>query len=395
MAEHELTTVLVLGPMQPALDDDGRILEDPRTAQLTRLVVSITADLMNAEPALGQIVVDHPDSNTFASIIPGILTKIEAADLVILDLSIGSQNVMYELGLVHALGLPYILTTKDSRPPFYVRNSFCVGRFERLEPFDAQYNPHALLRSRIGDFLHSLGDSPGAGGDPESFATNPVTDYFQGLPVVDISAPAGLAAGYWRNAVRRFVRLGGYFDPPHRRVTFSNLRPDKTEVQRELKIRHFVAVEPAGILAETPSEDFDRLRTTLSAHGYRITKGAIHQANDLDLRKFDVDFLGRVQPDGSLEIVEPGVVIDIPTTLYALQYSPRVLRIDDGPMGGPQGGAVLGRLRRRRYTHMLDRFNRIMRHFLRRDEAKGHGHQVHFVKLTDLPALLETLVLDG
>ncbi len=64
-------------------------------------------------------------------------------------------------------------------------------------------------------------------------------------------------------------------------------------------------------------------------------------------------------------------------------------------MGGPQGGAVLDELRRRRYSHMLDRFNRITRHFLQRDEAKGRGHEVHFVKLGDLPALLETLASEG
>jgi hypothetical protein len=395
MADPEPITILVLGPMQPGLDDAGNIVEDPRTAQLTRLVSAIAEDLVTTEPALGPIVVDQPDSNTSASIIPGILTKVEAADLVILDLSGGSQNVMYELGLVHAVGLPYILTTKDSGPPFYMLNIFCIGNFERLEPLDPQYNPHSLLRSRIREFLRSLRDSSGASGDPDSFATNPVTDYFQGLPVVDISAPAGLAAGYWRNAVRRFVRVGGYFDRPDRRVTFSDLLPDKTEVQRDLKIRHFVAVEPVSILAETPEEDFDLLERTLADHGFRTTKGTIHQANELDMRKFDVGFLGRIQPDGSLEIVEPGVVIDIPTTLYALQYSPRVLRIDDGPAGRPQGAAVLDRLRRRRYGNMLDRFNRIMRHFLRRGDARGHERQVHFVTLAELPALLETLVREA
>ena len=64
-------------------------------------------------------------------------------------------------------------------------------------------------------------------------------------------------------------------------------------------------------------------------------------------------------------------------------------------MGGTQGGAVLDKLRRRRYSHILDRFNWIMRHFLRRDEAKGLGHQAHFVKLVDLPALLEALASEG
>ena len=244
MADPEPTTILVLGPMQPGLDAAGNVVEDPRTAQLTRLVSAIAEDLVTTEPALGPVVVDQPDSNNFATIIPGILNKVEAADLVILDLSGGSQNVMYELGLIHALGLPYILTTRDSGPPFYMLNIFCIGNFERLEPLNPQYNPHSMLRLRIRVFLRSLRDSSGASGDPDSFAANPITDYFQGLPVVDISAPAGLAAGYWRNAVRRFVHVGGYFDRPEQQVTFTDLSPDKTKVERQLRIRHFVAVRP-------------------------------------------------------------------------------------------------------------------------------------------------------
>ena len=111
------------------------------------------------------------------------------------------------------------------------------------------------------------------------------------------------------------------------------------------------------------------------------------------MRPFGVDFLCRIQPDDSLEIVEPGVVIEIPTTLYALQYSPRVLRIDDGP--AVQGGAVLDRLRQRRYANMLDRFTRIMGHFLRRGDAKGRERQVHFVPFAELPALLQTLAAEA
>jgi hypothetical protein len=395
MADPEPTTILVLGPMQPALDGAGNVVEDPRTAQLTRLVSAIAEDLVTTAPALGPIVVDQPDTNAFASIIPGILTKVEAADLVILDLSGGSQNVMYELGLVHALGLPYILTTKDSGPPFYMLGIFCIGNFERLGPLDPQYNPHSLLLVRIREFLRSLRDSSGKSGDPDSYATNPMTDYFQGLPVVDISAPAGLAAGYWRNAVRRFVRVGGYFDRPDQEVTFAGLPPDKTEVEKKLLIGHFVAVQPISFLDETPEADNRRLQRILADNGYRTTKGTIGQVEELDMRPFGVEFLGRIQPDGSLDIVEPGIVIDIPSTLYALQYSPRVLRIDDGPAGGTQGAAVLDRLRRRRYSNMLNRFNRIMRQFLRRGDAQGHARQVHFVTLAELPALLETLVAEA
>jgi hypothetical protein len=265
-------------------------------------------------------------------------------------------------------------------------NIFCITNFENIEPFDPQYAPHRQLRVRIREFLRSVRDSHG---DPNSFATNPVTDYFRGLPVVDISAPAGLAAGYWMNAVRRFVRLGGYFDREHL-VTFS--LPNKTESQQNLRIRHFVAVEPVETLAETESNDRRRLEATLADHGYGMRKGVIPYVDEQDLRPFAGNFLGRVGPDGSFELVQPAIVIDMPTTLYALQYSPRVIRIGDNPLGVPEDRTVLARLRRRRYYEMLDRFYRIMRYLMDRSDARGRDDRVHFVKLAGLPDLLNRLV---
>jgi hypothetical protein len=384
-ATPEVVTILVLGPMREELDEAGYVVAEARTAQLGRLVQAIVDDLRTAEPELGPIDVDEPHGNPLATIIRGILDKIEAADLVILDLSDGSQNVMYELGLVNAFGLPFVLTTKHNAPPFYMANIFCISNFEKIVPFDPQYSPHRDLRVRIRDYLRSLRDIHG---DPNSFASNPVTDYFGRLPVVDISAPAGLAAGYWMNAVRRFVRSGGYFDRDNM-VTFS--RPDKTEFQQKLSIDDLVVVEPVETLAESEWRDRKLLEATLADHGYGMRKGVIPYVDPQDLRAFGGNFLGRVQADGSLEVVQPAIVIDMPTTLYALQYSPRVMRIGDDPLGAAQNRTLLARLRRRRYYDMLSRFYRIMHYLIDRGEAKGQADHVHFVKLAELPGLLNRL----
>jgi hypothetical protein len=386
VAAPEVVTILVLGPMTEDLDDARHVVADARTAQFGRLISDIAEDLISAEPELGPVYVDQPDDNRSAAIIKGILEKIEAADLVILDLSGGSQNVMYELGLVNAVGLPFILTTKDKSPPFYMANIFCISKFKTIVPFDPQYGPHRHLRVRIREYLRSVRD---AQGDPNSFATNPVTDYFHGVPVVDISAPAGLAAGYWMNAVRRFVRLGGYFD---RENLVTLTLPDRTEVQQNLRIGHFVAVEPVETLAETEPRDRKRLEDTLIGHGYGMRKGVIPYVDEQDLRQFVGNFLGRVEPDGSFELVQPAIVIDMPTTLYALQYSPRVMRIGDNPLRAAQDRTVLTRLRRRRYYDMLDRFYQLMNYLMDRSDARGHDDHVHFVKLAGLPSLLDDLM---
>jgi hypothetical protein len=382
----ELITILILGPMTPTADVDGNVVQPARTAQLTQFVRTIVEDLVRQYPTLGPVAVDTPDVIAASTIIPGVLTKIEGADVALLDLSGNSQNVMYELGLVNALGMPFILTTSGDNPPFYMRNINCVTNLQQLDRFISTNEKHSALRDRIELFLRSV---RGSNDNPDDFAANPITEYFRGLPVVDISAPAGLAAGYWRNAVRRFVRVGGYFDRPDAQVAFPELQ---TGTPDQLLIRHFVAVQPISFLDETPEADDRRLASTLADIGYRTTNGIISKESALDMRVFGGNFLCRLRPDDSFELVLPGIVIDIPSTLYALQYSPRVMRIGRAQLGRLHGRASLDQLRRRRYSDMLDRFNGIMDYYLDQDDARGHASQVHFVTLDELPALLATLV---
>jgi hypothetical protein len=378
--------VLILGPMRPV--KEGREAPSSRTLQLTALIHGIAAERAARLGSDAGFRVEGPDANSSADIIPGILTKIERADLVILDLTGGSTGVMYELGLVHALGLPFICLTSDSDRPFYTKSIYCITRFELRNTFDAEKPTHAQLRERIEMFLRTDHGPTDDQIEKVDFAANPVTAFFGALPIVDISAPAGLAAGYWRNAVRRFVGHGGYFEEPDRVVA---LRLGTEVVQRNLPFRHLIAIKPASGLNAAPDTDFKVLRETLADAGYAVVQGHIQQANPQDMRDFGVNLLGRVNPSGAVEVVDPGIVLDIPTTLYALQYSPRILRIDSlSGIGGDR--AVTERLRHRRYDHMIDRFAAILAFYLRNADNKGHIDQVHFVEIGLLPDLLERLV---
>jgi len=277
--EHPIT-ILVLGPMKPL--EHGGLETSPRTEVLAKLLRTIVAG------AGSSVEVKCPDENAFADIIPGILTMIESADLVVLDLTGNSAGTMYELGLVHALGLPFICLTSDDIRPFYARVSFCITRFDLAAVHDASRSGHQALAVRIGQFLGALQGPPEGSAPLADFATNAVSAFFDGLPIVDISAPAGLAAGYWRNAVRRFVGHAGYFDPPDRTVT---LKISGEAIDQPLKLAHFVAVKPASGLDASADDDFAALDAALDAAGFTLAAGSIKKANPQDLRDFGVKLL--------------------------------------------------------------------------------------------------------
>ncbi|HLZ82600.1 MAG TPA: hypothetical protein VKQ54_03465 [Caulobacteraceae bacterium] len=391
MAELEPIRLLVLGPMRPAEDGKGALVAEGRTVLLKALVETIVEEIRRTNPGVGPVPVDSPDDNPSVAIVPGVLEKIEAADLVICDLTGGSPNVMYELGLVHALGIPYVLVTGDDGVPFYFGNYQSVLDLRLSAGFDPGQAPHRRLLERIAGFLNAVRDGAGGAPHPEDFARNPASEYFNHLPIVHISAPVGLAAGYWVNSIRRFTRDSGYFESPPRTVHLQG-QNGAPNVDVSLPIRHFVSVRPIDGLKESYGDDFGRLQDALRALGYGLVRGAILQAIPQDLREFGAHFLGRLQADGTSVVIEPGILVEIPTTLYALQHSPRIRRIDDAPVGPPPNAAVVDRLRRRRYSYMLDRFGRLLQYYMSGADAKGHLHQVHYVGVDDLPALLERLV---
>jgi hypothetical protein len=145
---------------------------------------------------------EHLQGNRIAN---EVFRELDKADLVVLDLSsrpgttAPSPNVMYELALVHALGLPFMLISSTMDPaPFYVAHDRVRhAAYDKLEATAAELH---------GPFAAYL--------DPknrQNFADNAVSGYYDGAAIIDISAAAGLAAGYYDNFVHRVLREGnGY-----------------------------------------------------------------------------------------------------------------------------------------------------------------------------------------
>lgn len=373
----ETITVLVLGPMRQV--KDGAVTVEDRTAGLKVLLERIREDLeQDAIRANRKLVVTDPADKPSSAIVHGVLDLVESADLVILDLTDSRPSVTYEAGIVHALGLPSIVITSDAEPPFYFRGADYIGEFHYARAYDPDNQvTHRDLRDKIRRFI----------ADSTLFSRNQITDYFE-LPIVDIAGPSGLAAGYFRNSIRRFLRRQGFVGSEREVVWSGRLEVrDGVEMRRpetrQMTIGQFIAVRPPGSLRHSDGHA-DQLNATLKALGLRIEFATIRKrAGDFaDMRDYGGQFLAYDTPrDEPVEFIQPGVIVEIPTTLYALPFSPRVekrLRLS------PDDPDAEERLLR----HMQASFERTLAFLLHRDREIENRRPFRWANLEELPALL-------
>ncbi|WP_395709103.1 hypothetical protein [Reyranella sp.] len=383
-AQIETITLLVLGPMRQV--QDGHIEVEDRTAGLKVLVEHIARDL---EPEAGQagrkVAVIAPENRTRATIVPGVLDLIESAHLVVLDLTGNRANVTYEAGIVHALGVPCIILTSDPQPPFYFIGADYIGHFHYAQVFDAEQVTHRDLRGYIRRFI----------GDPTLFSDNQLTAYFE-LPIVDIAGPSGLAAGYYRNSIRRFVRRQGFVASAREVVWPGRLEvKDGIETRRPetrpMTVAHYIAVRPPGNLRQSAGHA-GQLADVLKRRGLRTESAALRKLPDdyADMRDFFGQFLARDTPrDERVEFIQPGIIVEIPTTLYALPFSPRVakrLRL------APPARAVA---ETRLFAQMQASFERNLDFLLHKDPEVEDAGPFHWTDLAELPELLDRLGVRG
>ncbi|MGD9883841.1 hypothetical protein [Reyranella sp.] len=380
----ETITILVLGPMRQV--QGGHIEVEDRTAGLKVLVEHIARDL---EPEAGQagrkVAVIAPENRTRATIVPGVLDLIESAHLVILDLTGNRANVTYEAGIVHALGVPCIILTSDAQPPFYFIGADYIGRFHYAQAFDADQVTHRDLQRYLRRFI----------ADPTLFADNQLTAYFE-LPIVDIAGPSGLAAGYYRNSIRRFVRRQGFVASAREIVWPGRLEvKDGVETRRPetrpMTVAHYIAVRPPGNLRQSGGHA-GQLADVLKKRGLRTEFAALRRLPDdfADARDFVGPFLARDTPrDQPVAFIEPGIIIEIPTTLYALPFSPRVAkRLGLAP---PARAIAEARL----FAQMQASFERNLDFLLHKDPEVEDPRPFHWTDLAALPALLDELGVRG
>lgn len=291
--------ILILGPMSEDETVAASCIPVQRAVQALLKEQKIASVLDLAGIAEGDRKVHVPEQIGGQDIIAGVLSRLDIADLVIFNLtpkkgeSQASGNVMYELGLVHSLGIPAMFVMEKEAPgeakrkvPFYVGQT----HQHRVADFSEEALKDAL-RPTLIDFLREDDVA-------NDYINDRITQFYGGLPIVDISAAAGLATGYYYNFLSRLITEGG----------FLGLYPKL--------IRKVVVVRPETI-ESSYQEDVAKLKQVLANRGLVLKQG----------EKLDPppgDTLGILWFDHV-----DGIVVDIPRTIYPLRRAPRLLAYHD------------------------------------------------------------------
>ena len=196
--------ILVLGPMNDALDSRGKQLSThiPNIARATREVLSRLQKKLGDE--LQPCEVYEPPKEDGDNIPYGVFSLIMHCDFAIADISTGSPNVMYELAILHANGVPVILL---GRPIFYLNQTNLI----QIEDFSIDSLAAALSGSSFdkdgepGPLERRL-KSP-----EEKINRNPITQFFDGVHMINIAAATGLATGQFYNFLSYVIKDGGVF----------------------------------------------------------------------------------------------------------------------------------------------------------------------------------------
>lgn len=215
--------ILVIGPMGTQKDRRGLTYRDhiPNIAAAARSVLARLSEKLG--PAMPNCEVFEPPN------IPGpipnrIFSLIMHCDFAIADISSGSPNVMYELAMLHANGVPVILLGMLKREQiFYLAqdNSLPVPDFR----------PETIASALTGDSFTSDG-RPGQleqliTSSPQRRFSNPITQFFGGVDMINVAAATGVATGQFYNFLRWVIKDGGIFqrDPSLKDIVL--IRPER------------------------------------------------------------------------------------------------------------------------------------------------------------------------
>lgn len=343
--------ILVLGPMGE--DEVGPTSTIPIRDALERLLAEPALQALLAAANVQTSIVHVPEGQSQAEIVDNVLNLLDTADLVVFNLNPKGgnpdrANVFYELGLVHALGIPSMLVVLDGIDvPFYVQSM----TQHRVADFATDTLADAL-RAPLRDFLD--------GDDETSFANDRVSQFY-GMPVVDISAAVGLATGYYDNFLSRLITES----------SFLSAYPDA--------YREVVYVRPSTVTT-TYQADQERLRAALGAEGLDLTETKLDEPPS-DRR-------------GSLWFYHvDGIVLDIPRAIYPLRRSPRLnafmdrnrrIRGDEAKRTFSQRLAQLGET-------LLDHVQSAIEYHVIRDSTLVRADILHYTAIEEAPALVQRL----
>lgn len=190
--------IFIGGPMGDSSYDGARVRFKDHIGNIEQAAAHCVREFEDEFPTVN-VVLHTPEVDEFGSIPDTVFNMISFAELGILDLSANSPSVMYELTLMHALGIPIIpihlknkVKKRNGKLPFYLQHDYCLI----MENFRIPSLIDALRpKIRAGLKLQILGGEQN---------NNPLTRYF-GVPLIDASASTGLATGYFHNFIQHLI----------------------------------------------------------------------------------------------------------------------------------------------------------------------------------------------
>lgn len=319
----------------------------------------------------GSIEITAPDDSDRSQIVAAVLSQIERSDLILVDVSRESPSVMYELAAVNALGTPYILVTSKDTLPFYLMQSRAILSFKFSDTFDSDEASHRLLQSRI---LANYRSPDGVG-----FGESILSQYFDGIPIVNISGPASLAAGYHMNTLVRFgAQASGFLVKP---VKVARDGEDVASVS-ERRLTKLIVIMPDL----TKHSNLNDARLDLESDLKRVGLSTFSAS----ILEKDSHGLWNNYGFGAMMLEQaPSVVLDIPRTIFPLSQVPRVqvARRQEPIMSGAAG-------RRRLLRRLIREFETVLHWNIKADSERSDGgwKKIHFVEHGKAAELLERLV---
>jgi len=137
--------------------------------------------------------VNTPESGDIGNVMRQVLLRLEQADILIADITGNNPNVLYELGVYHAFGKPYVIIKEDIPEADATATAFDIAeyRFHAVnfsKPADAIQNLTPLLTAIIDRI------------DSTDWFGNPVTDFYDS-PIAEIPTAIGLFKNYRKNFI--------------------------------------------------------------------------------------------------------------------------------------------------------------------------------------------------
>lgn len=340
-------------------------------AAVRQIAKSINIELRNDVPWLDHdyVVVNDPLSPKSGEIRRHVFKMIDSADLGILDMTgtetviaptddlpaggivyRPSPNVIYEMAFLHGLGVPTIPVVLKGRDPapFY----FNQTAWTHVGDFDVD-TLVASLSEQIRDLVVNNIDG--------NARSNPISEYYNGISLVDISSTTGLATGYFYNFIAKAFPVGN--------LIFNRLDTSKVDGRN---IDKFVAIKPDSI------EQSQTLRSRLLERLEKLGKKSI------SLFELPEKMIGTRAM--SVNVVD-NYIVDILTPLESMAVSERYVRVTEIIPSRSALARSAGELRVQKFDQqIIDGFEETVRKLSRKPGIDPR--HLNFVTLEQFDAML-------